>query len=890
MTTATPTAGASTATYLRRNIKCISWWHRRNDPAGSLRSDAQSTSMKLSGSNRTPGERHTTGAVDDVPVHQSPRGQLFSRDLVDNVFGAIITTDLARIVLEGLVKSGTVNLDNVERPHKRRKCDGASGSNLFAASITNAFDVARARACIRSPPLEKQPGDVREEKSWRWPTFPRKPVDEYLLVDFLNLVMEECICIALPHLHNHTQLFRFAAPTNKHHAFPLSYEADDQDLRPDVVLLPITSFNDKGDKKGTRCGTVNEKYLNFTAIRLIGESKSKYHADGVTQAIRYMRGTKRAQPWLRYVLGLAISYHKISFIRGDPAGTEYTDLNLNTSGGSLEFVQLLLGLGLLHDKELLTNPNTDLVEKEVKVKASAIREPLTSRSRATSHASTEPRASTSSCSTPLSSLSRSIQRSPFSNNYSRSSSERNYLVPSSRVLRSSNASTSPKKRSYDQIDDGHPFVRPLAAVSQPESSTIEVTMRARIPAKVYGYDIEGIISNACSIRGRNTLVYAVRKPGKLKAFLALKLSWQLARRTGIEKEVYDLIKGKSINVLASDDVLQGRFSSTRDSTLEKIRGFTKEQYTSLGLEERILNASAVDLKRPVRFFWSIHDFVMGVRGALLGHQWLVGQGFLHRDISENNIVLALRPTEPQRGYLIDFDMAVHYKEDGGAQGDQATLEARIEAIRQEIKKGVEEQKLDHDKCAERRTGTTPYMSLNVLTGGHIHCPADDVESFLYVLLLFPFSYRHSLEREELILADERGFAHIIASGRPVHLAQWPAFLLAFSEGTFSSIEGAKRNMFARPLKFLRDAHRELMMRFANKELITAYNVLLFDALAKFITVPDEQGQAQHRSATHDELVGALDEWLKEYLSDEYLEKLSDYNKCPFKDAQGRYMV
>ena len=40
-----------------------------------------------------------------------------------------------------------------------------------------------------------------------------------------------------------------------------------------------------------------------------------------------------------------------------------------------------------------------------------------------------------------------------------------------------------------------------------------------------------------------------------------------------------------------------------------------------------------------------------------GHEFLTRIGILHRDISENNIVLGLYPWE-ERGYLIDFDMAI----------------------------------------------------------------------------------------------------------------------------------------------------------------------------------------------------------------------------------------
>ena len=45
-----------------------------------------------------------------------------------------------------------------------------------------------------------------------------------------------------------------------------------------------------------------------------------------------------------------------------------------------------------------------------------------------------------------------------------------------------------------------------------------------------------------------------------------------------------------------------------------------------------------------------------------GHEYLTNIGLLHRDISENNIVLARRPGD-ERGYLIDFDMAILQKPD-----------------------------------------------------------------------------------------------------------------------------------------------------------------------------------------------------------------------------------
>ena len=42
---------------------------------------------------------------------------------------------------------------------------------------------------------------------------------------------------------------------------------------------------------------------------------------------------------------------------------------------------------------------------------------------------------------------------------------------------------------------------------------------------------------------------------------------------------------------------------------------------------------------------------------MTGHEFLTSIGILHRDISENNIVLGIYPWE-KRGYIIDLDMAI----------------------------------------------------------------------------------------------------------------------------------------------------------------------------------------------------------------------------------------
>ena len=54
------------------------------------------------------------------------------------------------------------------------------------------------------------------------------------------------------------------------------------------------------------------------------------------------------------------------------------------------------------------------------------------------------------------------------------------------------------------------------------------------------------------------------------------------------------------------------------TTLGGIRGFLDDQIEKLNIESRVPTISVSELKRPVKYFWGVHDFVRGLRGALLG--------------------------------------------------------------------------------------------------------------------------------------------------------------------------------------------------------------------------------------------------------------------------------
>ncbi|KAF8433720.1 hypothetical protein L210DRAFT_544965 [Boletus edulis BED1] len=178
------------------------------------------------------------------------------------------------------------------------------------------------------------------------------------------------------------------------------------------------------------------------------------------------------------------------------------------------------------------------------------------------------------------------------------------------------------------------------------------------PLRVYHHTCLGIPFASSSIRGRGTVVFCVDDLSDEKARLALKMTWQDLERIDDQARVTKrLVDSSHPNVIVPIKMFDADKKGQTCTTLGAIRGFLDEQIHRVNVENRVLSVSVSELKRPVKYFWGVHDFVRGLRGALLGHELLTSIGILHRDISENNIVLGLYPWQ-ERGYLIDFDMAI----------------------------------------------------------------------------------------------------------------------------------------------------------------------------------------------------------------------------------------
>ncbi|KAF8551527.1 hypothetical protein OG21DRAFT_263530 [Imleria badia] len=186
----------------------------------------------------------------------------------------------------------------------------------------------------------------------------------------------------------------------------------------------------------------------------------------------------------------------------------------------------------------------------------------------------------------------------------------------------------------------------------------------------------------------------------------------------------------------------------------------------ISLKHCLLRVQVAELRRPVSYFWSAHDFVVGLRDALKGHAFLVENGILHCGVSENNIVLGRHPND-MRGQITDFDtMAIPYP----------TTETRTTPCESlgHLSHSVDDKITSTQASTYNayRTSSPPYMSLNVISGNK-HTEYDDVESFFYVLILFFLSSKGPMEKYRILQAERHGFTFGPGSQLPAHPCIWP---------------------------------------------------------------------------------------------------------------------
>ncbi|KAI6038670.1 hypothetical protein EDC04DRAFT_3090672 [Pisolithus marmoratus] len=802
---------------VRRNMRHIRP-ARRGDQDIPVRTADKNSPMKQSAGNKHPSENHTRDVVDGQMNHELTKARYRSPDLADLMFGDLVTTSLARDILERFLADGTVICKEVKSK------EGEETRHALQAAYADAV----AHACLRSDAPSDETSESETKYHWSWTKFPSTPINENKLVVFLNSVADHALSAARSILGDNSlkPRNRFAVPPmNKKHGIPLSYEPDGEDMRPDFIVLPLVAFTDDEEPK------VNEAYVNFTAILLAGESKSARNArDGLTQVQRYMRGIKRAQPWLRFATGMAVGKDFVALLRGDCSGIERTELSLTDGRGCIEFIRIVLGIVLADKQEFGHNRDVEIGEKDVSVDIPE------SRSAST------PNTGTSLVNSD--SASQSVVPPIFSGSApeletscSTSSGFPN-TDPLSRTTssKSRTTSTGSKRGPDDEMKHGR----------KAKSRKRTVTLRAFIPVRVHDRECMGILFTSGSIRGRGTTVYVVVAADDGKTYLALKTSWQDVTRAEEQAAVLKRLSdhGPHPNVIIPSRLFDPMAKDGRvDSTLGSIRALLDDEMRQLQVENRVLTVTMSDLRRPVAYFWSPHDFVRGVVGALLGHQYLCEIGILHRDISENNIVLSL--CRGGLGALIDFDMAIVGRPNMHKDPPPPPSIPKKQILASLLQPSSPLPMNDKPYKAQR-TGTTPYMSIGVLRG-EPHTHYDDIESFLYVLVLFFLSYKGPLQKEALRKARAQGFIQQVGAGRLPHVTSWPDMFKRWASGSHAEIS---------------ESYPHICSRWESRSQSTA------PALADLILDCWMMFSRHDLKVAHSQFIKLLQEWLTQYAGDE----------------------
>ena len=529
--------------------------------------------MKQSASNRLPGQSHTHTNVVPALDRELVTGRYLIDDLADHVFGRIVSTDLASDILHQFVKIGIVKVFEGPKGQPKDEMALVLDSEDVLCAIEQAFEQADLHDCIHlnaeddagatEPSSTATEGKAKQTcskgsrgkkqktYSFKWSTFPAKvPLNEDELVNFLNEITDRAFDFAQHKLLKDLKLKnRFTTLIDKHHAMPLSYEADGEEMRPDFVLLPAQAFSD--DFK-----TVDPRYLNFTAARLVGEAKNADLAAGIKQVQRYARGMRRAQPWVHFVLAMTITKERVAFMRGEGSGTERVQLELADGRGCIEFIRILLGLALAEDVDLGQNPDVVLKAetRTCRIKHHASRSTPSNApssvtaSRVTGTANAESIAgsssqvvvSTAASDPPVSSRTRSAtaaKRGALAGSNVALSSSRGHHARQQPPVATSSASS---KRVYSEIgDDGH------QARQQKKRKVAETAVEKReervifFPLYLYGHACLGLLFTSSSIRGRGTTVFCVVEVDDENTRLALKMSWQDLERLAEQNAVME---------------------------------------------------------------------------------------------------------------------------------------------------------------------------------------------------------------------------------------------------------------------------------------------------------------------------------------------------------------
>ncbi|EPS97657.1 hypothetical protein FOMPIDRAFT_1149766 [Fomitopsis schrenkii] len=172
--------------------------------------------------------------------------------------------------------------------------------------------------------------------------------------------------------------------------------------------------------------------------------------------------------------------------------------------------------------------------------------------------------------------------------------------------------------------------------------------------------------------------------------------------------------------------------------------------------------------RPLSEFRSTRELTRGLRDAIYGHRQAYHSGIIHRDISENNVMLGDDFMSFFVGFLLDLDYGFNWKEllrKAGWEVSETSWEQYVEEYNRNLPQarrpappgmeippmgpvdddGGDEAKADQEEWKARmkfkeRTGTLYFMAIEILKTHVAHDVRHDLESFFWLLLWVVLRY------------------------------------------------------------------------------------------------------------------------------------------------------
>ncbi|KAJ7043939.1 hypothetical protein C8F04DRAFT_1228819 [Mycena alexandri] len=742
--------------------------------------------------------------------------RLKSSDLIERLFGSLVDISSCVEILREFLLMSILSV---------QKDVNGEWKDVPKTDFKAACADAAIHANEAVTPSEVSPPDPYR---WKWglPT----QASEAAVALFFNVVAiaAHAASIRLANAPHHTPpSLRFIALPNPQRAVPLSHDSGAQDCRPDVVAFDLSAFCQAPTANSSSLlfpldnspfAYIREKIpdlLRFTdqhksdngpavrefekwfeeeerkthldmarfcwpEVELTVEAKLSDLANAVLQELVYMRQQRRAQPWMRSILGLVVTTKVIGILRADTLGVEQCTFKRDFSRGVLDSIRICLGV----------------------VRSTALQRG---------------------------------QHEVFELFHTKTLGP-----PHLRSNHGRSSETKPSKKAKSEVDV---FSAEDPMVEYVHRTVRFITLRGnRLHYSQDGtrpdtrFYVHHLVQDSGSLVGRCTRIFCVSREteseGDGRNFVgpyALKFYNADCGSDCFKDDLIQLVRdGLAKNVLLPtwewyyNDAL-----SARGFPPEVVKTYTDAQAAVPNVASNRQEVFAQsDLKRLLVQSADYDEFAKAFIDYVEGIASLAEKDIVHRDLSIGNVLLSKdmacspsflsdavasaevildtsvaftqRTLEQRIGGLIhDFDMAgrAHPPPDM-ATGDSGSKFDRLRAL-VKTNKPAERPAPSAQSGGPRkgvRTGTPPFMAIRLLINGPPHLAAYDLHSLLFVLVLFFWSY-------PMFLPDVPFPKPVPAQSR-----KWPPEVLRWANPVgFSLVErGAlKRAFFLNPLT-LRD--------------------------------------------------------------------------------------